>query len=108
MARVYVCLDDIVLLKQVMDMSMEEQDLKIVGITTSIPQSAIELIEQDADIFIMRYAIEKQKAKTATKPGLKFIFTLGASFSSLTSTNPTAPNMAPLKPCKMVSQWGTA
>ena len=57
MARVYVCLDDIVLLKQVMDMSMEEQDLKIVGITTSIPQSATELIQQDADIFIMRYAI---------------------------------------------------
>ena len=56
MARVYVCLDDIVLLKQVMDMSMEEQDLKIVGITTSIPQSATELIQQDADIFIMRYA----------------------------------------------------
>lgn len=44
MARVYVCLDDIVLLKQVMDMSMEEQDLKIVGIATSIPQSAAELI----------------------------------------------------------------
>lgn len=63
MARVYVCLDDIVLLKQVMDMSMEEQDLKIVGITTSIPQSATELIQQDADIFIMRYAIDQQKAK---------------------------------------------
>ncbi len=59
MARVYVCLDDIVLLKQVMDMSMEEQDLKIVGITTSIPQSATELIQQDADIFIMRYAIDQ-------------------------------------------------
>ena len=63
MARVYVCLDDIVLLKQVMDMSMEEQDLKIVGIATSIPQSAAELIQQDADIFIMRYAIDQQKAK---------------------------------------------
>ena len=42
---------------------MEEQDLKIVGITTSIPQSATELIQQDADIFIMRYAIDQQKAK---------------------------------------------
>lgn len=63
MIKVYLCINDFGVIKNMMEHDNESGKIKIVGISTTVMENRNELDSLDVDILVLQYSMDPEKAK---------------------------------------------
>lgn len=67
MTNVFLCVKDFLMIKQMMDVESALEEVKIVGISTTVMDNVYQFTELQVDILVLQFSIDKEQATNLLK-----------------------------------------